>query len=98
MVQLGEYLILRADGTEERVPKRPTIQAVHEAMKAVNLSLDSFTISRDPPVLAFVVDCGHELGLPVNKKATNLYLERCRPGTDWQIRGDVVIVNDGDFA
>jgi hypothetical protein len=35
--------------------------------------------------------------LPINEKATELYLQNCRPGTTHQIAGDVVIVPDEDF-
>jgi hypothetical protein len=35
---------------------------------------------------------------PVNEKATELYLARCKPGTTHQIVGDVAICNDEDFA
>lgn len=34
----------------------------------------------------------------VNKRATELYLANCKPGTKRQIRGDVVIVPDQDFT
>lgn len=45
-----------------------------------------------------VDDVGFYKDLPVNAIATELYLARCVPGHDWQIRGDVVIVPDADFA
>lgn len=45
-----------------------------------------------------VDDEGYAKELPVNEKATALYLERCYPGTTHQILGDVVIVPDDDFA
>lgn len=35
---------------------------------------------------------------PVNALATELYQRNCRPGTNHQIVGDVVIVPDEDFA
>lgn len=47
----------------------------------------------------------HDLGacppwpfLPPNPGATAAYLAMCKPGTDWAIRGIVVIVPDEDFA
>jgi hypothetical protein len=35
---------------------------------------------------------------PINRKATELYLANCHPGTTHQIAGDVAIVFDDDFA
>lgn len=39
-----------------------------------------------------VDDVGHQKRLPVNAKATALYHSICRPGTTWEIRGDVAII------
>jgi hypothetical protein len=38
----------------------------------------------------FVDDTGALTDKPVNEKATRLYHRICKPGTAWQIRGDVV--------
>lgn len=35
---------------------------------------------------------------PINKKATELYLANCKPGTAHEIVGDVVVVPDDDYA
>lgn len=35
--------------------------------------------------------------LPLNQEATRLYLDNCRPETEHQIVGDVVVVPDSDF-
>lgn len=39
-------------------------------------------------------DTGAVNGRPVNAKATALYHSVCRPGTVWQIRGDVAIIRE----
>lgn len=53
---------------------------------------------RDRKHVMVVDDNGLDKGLPVNKRATELYHEVCRPGTTHQIVGDVAVVPDADFA
>jgi hypothetical protein len=52
---------------------------------------------RDGRVM-FVDDNGISKNLRVNAKATGLYHSVCRRGTTHQIRGDVVVAFDNDFA
>lgn len=53
---------------------------------------------KDREHVMLVDDIGHKKGLPINKKATDLYWEKCGGQNDHVIRGDVVIVPDNDFA
>lgn len=57
------------------------------------------TVSLADGVHAMLMDDqGHTKGLAINAKATHLYHEVCMPGTTHEIRGDVVIVPDFDYA
>jgi hypothetical protein len=95
----GQYKIIRTDGTETIVDERPTIQAIRKALGAD--VLDFVSIHKNPNgkgTVMLIDDLGHEKGLPVNDKGTQVYLAICKPGTDYQIRGDVAIVNDEDLS
>lgn len=86
------YKIIRVDGTETVHEGKPTI---HEITRLIGCDgLDTVTIDRKRLTVMFVDDTGLIDGKPVNAKATALYHAVCKPGTVWQIHGDVVIVND----
>jgi hypothetical protein len=88
------YLILRADGSETQVMKRPNISAIQKELGYD--VLDTFNL-RDGRVV-LVSDTGMLDGLPVNPKATALYHSICKPGTVFAIHGDAAVVYDDDFA
>lgn len=54
-------------------------------------TLDSVVLTKRG-LLMYVDDQGHARGLKVNPVATALYHEICRPGTTFEIVGDVVLV------
>jgi hypothetical protein len=94
-VRIGEYRIIRVDGTEELVEERPTIQKIYRAIGCE--CCDSVTLDHKKMIVMMVDDTGMVDGKPVNSKATALYHARCKPGTIWAIHGDVAIVNDESF-
>ena len=94
-IRRGEYLIIHTDGREDLFEATPTIREIQRKIGAD--ALDTVTLNRAKQIVMFVDDSGHATGRPRNDKATELYLKRCKPGTDWYIAGDVAIVNDADF-
>jgi hypothetical protein len=90
----GTYI--RADGAETMHEGEASIP---EIMRLIGCScLDTVTIDRKRQTVMFVDDTGMIDRKPVNAKATALYRAICKSGTLHQIHGDVVIVNDRDFA
>lgn len=90
--------IIRTDGAEEPLPNRISIG---HACRLVDASILTTVLLRHlgyPMQVMLVDDAGHLEGKPINPKATELYHANCRPGTTHQIRGDVVIVFDEDYA
>lgn len=87
--------IICADGTEITLDKPVSIAQAEELIGAA--CLDSVTLADGVHVM-LVDDLGYQRGLPVNEKATALYMQRCRPGATHLIVGDVVIVPDSDFG
>jgi hypothetical protein len=92
-VQSMNVTLIKTSG-EETQAQAVGIEEIHglagaDVMDVVNL--------RDGRVM-FVDDLGHPKALPVNAKATELYHSVCRPGTTWEIRGDVVIALERDFS
>lgn len=92
----GTYKVIRVDGTETIHEGKPTIGEITRLIGCDGL--DHVTIDRRRQTVMFVDDTGMLDGKPVNAKATALYHAVCKPGTVWQIHGDVAIVNDGDFG
>jgi hypothetical protein len=90
------YKIIRVDGTETTHEGKPTIREITRLIGCDGL--DHVTIDRKRQTVMFVDDTGMIDHKPVNPKATALYRSVCKPGTVHCIHGDVVIVNDGDFA
>jgi hypothetical protein len=86
----GTYKVIRVDGTETMHEGKPSIAAICRLIGCDGL--DHMTIDRRRQTVMFVDDTGMLDGKPVNAKATALYHAVCKPGTVWQIHGDVVIV------
>jgi hypothetical protein len=95
-IQQGTFKIIRIDGTEELVNEKPTIARIQKEIGAG--TVDTVMLNQENQQIMVVDDTGMINEKPVNPKATALYLSTCRPGTDWGICGDVVLVNDQDFA
>lgn len=95
MIRKAIRKIIRVDGTEVELEEKQTIAKIEVLIGAD--TLDSVMLA-DRVHVMMVDDSGVRKNLPVNEKATALYLERCAPGTPWKIRGDVVIVPDQDFT
>lgn len=87
--------VIRVDGTEEAIGGPKTIAEIEKIIGAD--TLDSVLLVDHTHVM-LLDDIGVRKGLKINAKATELYLQRCIPGTTHRIRGDVVIVPDSDFG
>ena len=96
IIPRGSYKIIRVDGTEEMVPRNPTIKDIYKAIGCE--CIDTVCLDREAQTVMMVDDTGLIDGKPINRKATVLYRSVCRLGTFGEIAGDVAIVNDGDFA
>lgn len=95
-MESGTYKVIRIDGTETIHRGKASLS---EITRLIGCSgLDTVTIDRRRRTVMFVDDTGMIDNKAVNPKATALYHAVCMPGTAHQIHGDVVIVNDGDFA
>lgn len=86
--------LLRSDGTTLDLDRAVSMDEIHLLIGTEICD----SVMLDGTHVMVLDDLGHPKELPVNEAATALYLERCLPGTDWQIRGHVVIVPDSDFA
>ena len=97
----GTYLVIPVEGPMKLVEQKPTIRTVHSEIgcqmcDTVTLRMRGSSGTKDPIVM-MVDDTGMLDGLPINEKATELYLQKCKIGTRHKIHGTVVIVNDADF-
>ena len=92
------YTILRTDGTEETINEQPTLHGIREAIHCETLDVVQIGRAKGTDEIMLVDDSGALTGKPVNEKATQLYHRICKPGTTWQIRGDVAIARDRDFG
>jgi hypothetical protein len=90
--------LIRADGSCELLSARLSMAAIRTMIRADGLDTVNLRHLGHPLVVMLVDDNGQAKGLPVNRIATSLYWANCVPGTDHQIRGDVVVVEDDDFA
>lgn len=90
--------LYRTDGTTQDFDKPMTITECRKAIGADTLDTVQLRHLGYPRMVMFVDDAGHEKRMPVNEEATQLYWSNCKPGTTHQIRGDVVVVPDEDFA
>jgi len=86
-------LLIRADGTETMLHGPHAIQDVCQMIGAD--ALDTVSLA-DRMHVMLVDDEGILKDLPVNPAATRLYQDA--RGIPHQIRGDVVIVPDSDYA
>lgn len=87
--------VIRTNGTEELIVGIQSMDVLRLLICAEALDIVSL---RDGVHVMLVDDLGYSKNLPVNAKATELYLQKCIPGTTHRIVGDVVIVPDEDFA
>lgn len=85
--------LIRADGAETQLHGPHAIQDVCQMIGAD--ALDTVSLA-DRVHVMLIDDDGIQKGLPVNPAATRLYQES--RGIPYQIRGDVVIVPDSDYA
>jgi len=90
--------LIRADGSTMALPDGRPMEWLRTLIKADTLDTVNLRHLGQPAHVMLLDDAGHAKGLPVNAEATKLYLANCRPGTTHQIRGDVVVVPDMDFA
>lgn len=87
--------VIRATGLEEPISIKMSMASLR---KLVAADLFDTVLLADRVHVMLVDDQGYSKELPVNEKATALYLERCYPGTTHQILGDVIVVPDDDFV
>lgn len=87
--------LIRVDGTQQDLVGPHAIDDVRKLIGAD--TLDTVRL-KDRTTVMLIDDEGHDKDLPVNVEATRLYHEVCVPGTTHEIRGDVVIVPDADYA
>lgn len=90
--------LIRTDGTEIHLEGPHAMVDVMQMIGADTLDTVMLRHLGDPLHVMLVDDAGHLRDLPINQKATELYWKNCVPGTTHAIRGDVVIVPDGDYA
>jgi hypothetical protein len=90
--------IILTSGEEIALDGPRNVRQISALIKADTLDTVNLRHLGQPRQVMFVDDQGYEKGLPVNEKATALYLANCHPGTTHQILGDVVITLDDDFG
>lgn len=88
-------LLIKTDGTESEVKFGWKVFDEIQDLIRTNV-LDSVNL-RDGRVM-WLDDTGQNKRLDINEKATKLYHDVCKPGTTYEIVGDVVILNDSDFG
>lgn len=93
-----EATVLTVDGGREEclIEKSQLMSWIRSKVGGSTGALDVVNL-RDGRVM-FVDDTGYNDGRPPNPEATKLYHSICRPGTTWQICGDVVVTLDRHFA
>jgi hypothetical protein len=98
----GQHVVLRADGTEEYILSKPTIEGVRKQIGCKYLDSVTLTLKDGSPRLVMLIDDeGLRRSRPPNRKATNLRLQMNPPVphvTLPPIVGDVVLVNAMDFS
>lgn len=90
--------LIRVDGTEEELVGPHARRDIKQMIGAESLSTVTLRHLGQPLHVMLVDDLGYDKGLSTNARATELYWANCHPGTTHEIRGDVVIVPDGDFG
>lgn len=96
IIKPGQYKVIRVDGTETMHEEKVTLGKIYNAIGSE--SIDTVILDPTNEQIMCVDDTGMLDCRPINEKATALYRAVCRPGTLGNIHGDVVIVNDADFA
>lgn len=86
-------IIIRTSGMHEPVKPGLDVDRIAELIGASVLSTVNL---RDGRVM-LLDDLGAAKNLPPNPGATELYHAICKPGTRWEIRGDVCVMNDDDY-
>lgn len=87
-------VLIRHDGTCQHFEAPVLYQHIKELIGASCLDV----VSLDKRKLKmYVDDVGHGRNLPVNEVATALYHEVCRPGTTFQIVGNVFLMPHTDL-
>ncbi len=97
MSRTNNIEVIRVDGMRDYhpLPERGRIMA--EVHRLIDCEVCSTVHLRDGRIM-LVDDTGALTDKPVNPEATTIYHGVCRPGTTWQIRGDVAIVWDSWFG
>jgi len=95
-MERGQYKVILVDGTETVHRGKPTMADICRLIRCD--TLDTVTIDWRRQTVMFVDDTGMLDGKPVNPKATAVYHAVSTPGNPYSIHGNVVIVNDRDFA
>lgn len=90
--------LIRADGTTVDLARGKSLRELAALIGADTCDTVLLRHMGEPLHVMLVDDVGHMKNLPINALATELYLANCRPGTTHEIRGDVVVVPDFDFA
>lgn len=90
--------LYRADGRIDDLAGPHSIEDLRAMIGADTLDTVNLRHLGFPMHVMLVDDSGYGKGLPVNAEATKLYHANCVPGTTHQIRGDVIVVPDDDFA
>lgn len=93
-----ERKLIRSDGSVTMLPGPVSMQDIRTMIGADTLDTVNLHHLGRPLWVMVVDDLGHPKELPVNEQATRLYHANCIPGTTHEIRGDVVIVLDDDYA
>lgn len=91
-------VLIKTDKTVTEIARGRSMSDLRNLIGADTLETVRLRHLGEPARVMLVDDAGYAKGLPVNTLATAMYLANCRPGTKHQIRGDVVVVFDADFA
>lgn len=93
--------LLRTSNTEETVDPANGTDFQFEELQAFVGGTISLThgVDADGKLHRMVAnDDGYELNLPINAKATAMYMRACRPGSEWHnILGDVLICDESEI-
>lgn len=93
----GMRVVLMTDGTVKPLEGKVSFDDVYRHIGKGCDCIDVVNL-RQHGLVMLVDDMGMYQQPDINPKATALYHSICVPGTTWPIRGNVVIVPDGDFA
>ena len=90
--------VIRANGEHQAIVGSRSVSELATLIGANTLDTVNLRHLGAPLHVMLVDDQGVEKNLPVNAAATRLYHANCVPGTTHDIRGDVVVVPDDDYA